>query len=139
MNFLSFLRNFRHGFIGSENKLFIATSELASRSSEYPFSISDVLVGEYPKPPTARSAFGRTCLSARLYRSRWSLIPAHPRGKNGARFPRQPRRSRRVSHSSAVTSTSITSLWPSGMARIILLCTRTEYPLMLHFVPSRVG
>ena len=45
------------------------------------FSAPDALVGASPKPQAARSAFGRTCLTARLCRSRWSLIPAHPRGK----------------------------------------------------------
>ena len=68
----------------------------ASRSSGYPFRISDVLVGEFPKPPTARSAFSRTCLAARLFRFRWSLIPAHPRGKIRARSAPESRRSRRV-------------------------------------------
>ena len=95
----------------------------ASRSSEYPFRISDVLVGEFPKPPTARSAFGRTRLAARLFRSRWSLIPAHPRGKIWAR-PRPSRAGHGAFfHSAAVTSTSVTSACPSGMAVIIFFAT----------------
>lgn len=60
--------------------------DTASRSSGYPFPVPDVLVGARPEPQTARFAFGRTCLTARLCRSRWSLLPAHPRGKNGAQF-----------------------------------------------------
>ena len=68
----------------------------ASRSSGYPFPFPMRLLGQAPSPGPTACAFSRTCLTARLFRSRWSLVPAHPRGKNEARFPRQPRRSRRV-------------------------------------------
>ena len=62
----------------------------ASNVSEYPFGHSETLVGAHPKPPTARYAVGQTCLSARLFRFRWSLLPAHPRGKFGGAVSRAP-------------------------------------------------
>ena len=45
------------------------------------FSIFRCACWGYPKPRTGRKASGRTRLTAWLFRSLWSLIPAHPRRK----------------------------------------------------------
>ena len=98
--------------------------ELASRSSEYPFGYSDVLVGECPKPPTARSRARSnvpdgTALSLPLVAH--SCTSAQE-DLGVFRAPAAPVTAR-FFHSLAVTSTCIFLTCPSGMARIVSLLT----------------
>ena len=50
------------------------------------FGYPDVLVGVPPSPGLAAFASSRTRLTAWLFRSRWSLLPAHPRRIIGAQL-----------------------------------------------------
>ena len=52
------------------------------------------LLGSAPRPRPDALAFGQTRLTAWLCRSRWSLLPAHPRRKFGVHSALQPRLSR---------------------------------------------
>ena len=58
----------------------------ASNVSGYPFGYPDTLVGVPPNPGPDVFTSGRTRLTAWLFRSLWSLLPARPRRKSGARF-----------------------------------------------------
>ena len=84
------------------------TGELCFGISLWIFRNARWGVPQPPGPPA--HALGRTRLTAWLFRSRWSLFPAHPRRNLWAR----PRTSRAgdgaIFHALAVTSTSITSM-----------------------------
>ena len=57
--------------------------ERASNASGYPFGYPDTACWGSPNPRTGRFAPSRTHRRRGFCRSSWSLLPAHPRRKNG--------------------------------------------------------